>query len=257
MIKRKSNKTIRIAAISLIAAFSLISCFTGVYAWFNANTDRESSAENIKVVNSTEMTLDNHDIYEYDFEKDYPAKTDSLVLHGYDCFVESQNEYNKKYVVVNFTFPFGIPANKHMKIDINAPTDNYFDTDEVKVTKNVSNLIQFKFFNNSSNTIPITGKTDKEIYDACRAQFKTISDYDNFVTDTVKGTKSNISNTSLALATSSTSCNVQIIIEYTYDEYLIEVYKNRSGVDYDITFFKEKTVVKFAADISLIAFGII
>jgi len=255
MMTPKIKKRLTILASSSIALFSLIACITGVFAWFYSKKAEQVNGNHIEIRHGEDVVLDGYTIYEYDFDNDYPVVTDKFPLHGYDCFVETKNEFNKKYVVVDFSYPHGIAETKPLKIGLEAPTNNYFESDHVKVQKQISNLIQFKFLDNTDGSISIEGRTPTQIYEDCREAFSDVADYGVFVDNTVTGAKSNISDESITLTKTSSACTGQIIIEYTYNYALIETYKNRSGVDYDITFFKSTTVVNFAGDITSISFG--
>lgn len=259
MMTPKIKKRLTILASSSIALFSLIACITGVFAWFYSKKAEQVNGNHIEIRHGEDVVLDGYTIYEYDFDNDYPVVTDKFPLHGYDCFIETKNEFNKKYVVVDFSYPHGIAETKPLKIGLEAPTNNYFESDKIKVQKQISNLIQFKFLDNTDGSIVMKERTPTQIYEDCREAFFDVNEYDLFVDSTIyvegEENKSNILNDSIILTQSSVACTGQIIIEYTYNYALIETYKNRSGVDYDITFFKSTTVVNFAGDITSISFG--
>jgi len=243
-----------------ITIFSLAVCCSGVYAWFLSSLNKETSFENLNVSFSGNVEIKgDYRIFEYDFDNDTPKESETLKLHGYDCFIEYKNSYNKKYVVVDLAFPNGIEDNSALQIKMVAPTNNYMDG--TKVAPYISNMVQFKYLDNKNSVVPITGRTASQIYNDCVSTFEDISYYDTFVTSSSSALKHVIDNTSSIPLPKTSSESVmayttQLIIEYTYNQDLIDYYKMKSGVNYDVTFFESGVTVNFSADIESIFFDV-
>lgn len=125
-------------------------------------------------------------------------------------------------------------------------------TKTTPIAKYISNFIQFKYLENKNGLIDVT-KTPSEVFAACYAKFNEITALDKFVVSTTTGDKKNIANnTAIPLPASPSGYSTTLIIEYTYNQQLIDAFKNNSGLIYDVTYFKDKTNIDFAPDIKQI-----
>ena len=123
----------------------------------------------------------------------------------------------------------------------------------------MSNLIQFKYYDNINNGIDETSVAT--IYSTCVTTFDNINTLSKFVTVTGTGenavgskpTKS-IEDHSIPLAAAANASvyTTELFIEYTYNTDLIAYYQDNAEVVFDLNVFTGATEIEFNPDISRI-----
>lgn len=255
-----NDMRIKIVATTSIVLFSCIACFTGVYAWFQLKFDVNGAADEFEINDTNDVIVDNkYQIYGFDFEHNIGSLCDDMVLHGYDCFIEEKNIYNKKYLKLNLSFPNDVIEGSFLKITIDAPINNFRDEIEKdKIGKHISNVVQFRYFDNSNHEIDTTASADK-IYEACQKTFADIVSYDCFVVDKNLGKKEIIINQDINLPAikKGEGYKKELIFEIDYNLELIEFFRENYNISKDIGSFKALYEIQFDSDVKEISFDIV
>lgn len=260
---KKKNK-ILVAGISIVA-INLATLFSATIAWFNTN--RTVSTYGMVIKGSPDHNLDvlERHIYCWDYDHDIPIETDDLKLEPYDCFITTRNVYARKFLRLSLKFSSAITSNTYLHIQVTctgALTTISERTGDEVVATNISNLIQFKFYDNIGGAIHSSTNNVTTIYNDCRTLFQSINDNqaNKFVqltttNDVVTASKPNmvIENMSIPLTpTNSPNYVTEFYIEYTYNEDLIAYYQSHADETFDLNVFTGSTVIAFDDDVRTI-----
>lgn len=168
----KKKKVILTAAVITLGV-NLTTIFAGTWAWFNTNKHVTASGMTIKAKNSENVEITERHIYSWDYEADEPIETTDLNLEPYDCFITSRNVYARKFLRLKLRYPNGVPDNTNLLIEVEC-TGSLYKTVQGNqyVDTNISNLVQFKYFDNKNNDINTTDVAT--IYSDCRNVFENM-----------------------------------------------------------------------------------
>lgn len=253
----KNKKAFILGAAVITVGVNLTTIFAGTWAWFNANKQVTASGMSISVRNPDNVQIIEKHIYAWDYETDEPIETNDLNLEPYDCFITSRNVYARKFLRLKLMYPNGVPENTNLCIQVNCTGDLYKETGGVNyVDTNISNLIQFKYFDNKNNDISTVDTST--IYADCKSVFESMDNLSTFVEVSGSGeaktaSKENftITNNDIALEeTSDTNFITELFIEYTYNEDLLAYYQDNSEIEFDLDVFTGATTVEFDPDVT-------
>lgn len=236
---------------------NLTTLFAGTWAWFNANKAVTATEMVVRAKDPNNVQIVSKRIYGWNYTTDTPEETNSFKLEPFDCFITSRNQYARKFVRLGLRYPNGISANTSLSIAVECTGNLYYTKNSTEyVDTKISNLIQFKYFDNKNGDIHTTDVDT--IFTESTELFKTIPTSSTFVT--VSGTKPNqtaskpnntIVNTDVELdSTSDLSFETELFIEYTYNDTLLNYYQDNAEVDFDLSVFTGATTVDFDADIT-------
>ena len=261
----------------MVAGFSFIginisTLLTATIAWFNTNRKVEADGIVIKPRNEQNVDILAKHIYAWDYEHDVPIETTDLNLSPFDCFITTRNVYARKFLKLTLQYPNGVPANSYLSIQVDCYGNLTYVSEEdgeTYVDTKISNLIQFKYYDNINGGIDET--SIDTIYSSCSDIFdgnveegqpdltaNTLSKFVNLSGsgENITGAKptKSIENHSIPLAQSSgvTAYTTDLYIEYRYNDDLINYYQSHAEASFDLSVFTGSTTIPFTADISRI-----
>ena len=251
------KKTKLIVASLGIIGMNLGTVLTATVAWFSAN--ERVTGQGMEIVASTNETVQVVDkaIYMKDYDTDTYIQTDNLDLAPYDCFIQARNTDARKFVRLTLRYPNGIPANTKLLLGLEC-TGSLWKTigGQEYVAENISNLIQFKVFDNINGDVDDTNI--QTIYDGCKAKFESMDNVATFVTlsgsgesETASKESSYIEDASIQLTpTSDADFRTDLFIEYTYNQELLSFYQGHANVNFDLNVFTGSTEIEFTPDVT-------
>ena len=252
---------IMVAGISFVG-INLSTLLTATIAWFNTNRTVNATGMIIAPRNEQNVDVLAKHIYTWDYVHDEPIETTDLNLEPYDCFITTRNVYARKFLKLTLQYPNGVPANSYLSLQVDCTgslTYTNQQNGETYVATNISNLIQFKFYDNINGGIHETDVAT--IYNDCSAVFSGINTFSKFVN--LSGSNENITGSKpsnsiedhsipLASATSVSDYTTDLYIEYTYNTDLIAYYQANAEATFDLTVFTGSQQIAFSPDITRI-----
>ena len=152
----EKKKKIIVAGISFVG-INLSTLLTATVAWFNTNRTVSSTGMVIRARNEQNVQVIAKHIYTWDYQHDEPIETDDLNLEPYDCFITTRNVYARKFLKLTLQYPNGVPANTYLSLTVDCFGDlTYEKNNSTYVATNISNLIQFKYYDNITGVIDET-----------------------------------------------------------------------------------------------------
>ena len=255
----EKKKKIIVAGISFIG-INISTLLTATVAWFNTNRTVTASGVVIRARNEQNVNVIAKHVYTWDYQHDQPIETNDLNLEPYDCFITTRNEYARKFLRLTLQYPNGVPANTYLSLTVDCFGDlTYSKNNSTYVATNISNLIQFKYYDNITGVIDETSVTT--IYNSCKTVFNRINSMSKFVNlttsgDDVIGSKPNLSiedhSIPLAEVSNASAYTTDLYIEYTYNTDLIAYYQANAEATFDLSVFTGTQEIVFSADISRI-----
>ena len=266
----------------MVAGFSFIginisTLLTATIAWFNTNRKVEADGIVIKARNEQNVDIIATHIYTWDYEHDVPIETDDLNLSPFDCFISNRNVYARKFLKLTLQYPNGVPANSYLSIQVDCYGNLTYVSEEdgeTYVDTKISNLIQFKYYDNIHRGIDET--SIDTIYSSCSDIFDgkveegetdyTVDTLSKFVNlsgsgENITGAKptKTIENHTISLVQASgvSSYTTDLYIEYRYNDNLIDYYIRHAEESLDLNLFEANgTEIAFTPDISRIILDI-
>ena len=257
----EKKKKIIVAGISLLG-INFSTLLTATVAWFNTNRTVTASGIVVKARNEQNVNVIAKRIFTWDYVHDTPTETDDLNLEPYDCFITTRNVYARKFLKLTLQYPNGVPTNTYLSLTIDCTGDLTYvseNDDETYVDTQISNLIQFKYYDNINNGIDETSVTT--IYNSCVSVFDDINTMSKFVNltgsgDNAVGSKpaKSIEDHSIPLASAANAgvYTTDLYIEYTYNTDLIAYYQDHAEATFDLTVFTGNQIISFSPDITRI-----
>lgn len=224
------------------------------------NKDVQATGMQIKVGNPHNVEIVEKHIYAWDYETDQAIETEDLNLEPYDCFITTRNDDARKFLRLKLKYPNGIPENTSLSISVECTGDLYTKLNNIDyVDTNISNLIQFKYFDNKEGDIQTTSVGT--IYANCKSVFKNMTTLSTFVDvsssgdgiDASKDSFKIVSNEIVLDPTDDKDFTTELFIEYTYNEDLLAYYQDNSGVEFDLSVFTGSTEISFEPDVTKIS----
>lgn len=247
-----------VASLGIIAA-NLATLMTATFAWFSNNKMVKATGMAVCAKTDEHIQILEKKAYTWDYDTDTPIETDDLNLEPYDCFITSRNQYARKFLRLSLKYPNGIAANSRLVLAVEfTGALTYVDQDDGQeyVATNISNLIQFKYFDNKNNDIDDT--TVSSLYSDCSTIFSSLDNATTIVTLSGTGDEQTASkatgrvedNTMVIEATSDPNFRTDLFIEYTYNEALIAYYQKHAKDKFDLNVFTGTTEIEFTPDIT-------
>lgn len=258
-------------SITIASTATLIGFGISSFAWFSTNKETVTTGLNITSGIKQQVDIFGNDfsIIYYDVITD-EAKQDknNFALTPYNVFVPARNKYNRKFIRMTLQYAVKVDPGDKLSLTINCLGDLY-RTEEGRAIENsvISNLIKFRFYDNASGLIPALGEDAPEseikaTYEACCSAFDTIEDEYSFVELSLDGTSaSKIKSLDLvvdmpSLEDEKPNYVSDFFMEFDYDADLVEFFKERGGVDFNLSYFEHGDGIKFNEDITDIVVGI-
>ena len=256
--KNKKGFVLGTAVVTL--GVNIATIFGGTYAWMCMNKSVEATGMQIKAGNPNNVEIIEKHIYAWDYQTDTPIETTDLNLEPYDCFITTRNDDARKFLRLKLKYPNGIPENTSLSISVECTGNLFKKLNNVDyVDTNISNLIQFKYYDNKLNSIDTTSVDS--IYHNCKSIFNDMDTLSTFVEISNSGEQKSASKDSYTIvsnditleATEASEFTTELFIEYTYNEELLEYYQDNSGVEFDLSVFTGSTEISFEPDVTKIS----
>lgn len=245
------------------------------FAWFTAKQRADNGMNNITAVSDDPIDID-FEIYEYDEdnltgrvavdsttvdEESNEISVSRFALPQYDTFIPERNTYNNKIMRIEVTSKGEVDSTSKFSLDIKCTgsfTQNIAGED--KVTRNMSNIIGFKYFlrHELADQSVLNESSAGSIYDDAYAQFSSITTSYSYVT-VVNNVGSKVSDNKIALPLMDIDENdaehkTVLYLEYFYNEDLVDYYFEHSTDSKPTADNLESTSISFACDISNLTF---
>ena len=258
-----------VAALSSLLAMNVVCLGMLTFAWFTANQRADNSMGQITAISDDPLDVD-FEIYEYDednrtgriavdkietLEDGTEKETSRFALPQYDTFITERNTYNNKILRMEILWKSAADSSTTFSLDIPCSGDFTSKVDGVdKVTKNMSNIIGFKYFLRHDLDVELDESTAGKIYDSAYSVFDGINDKVGYVNvDSNKvGSKLNdktVHLSNLDVDENATDNKTILYIEYFYDESLIDYYFDHSEDSKPTADNLASTAISFNCDI--------
>ena len=192
---KKKSKNLKIISATSAVIFSLLTCFTGVYAWFMSTAQTKSKSSEVGVQANPNLIDLSFAVYKYDLESKQGIKyaendeAFNLSLNKFDNFVRERNINNNNVMRFNLSFPNKYIGEKKRNIKFNITCDTsvigddfdpgisdgkkrthndevgykYQSGDTTYVCNNISNVLYFKVLPYTYTADGVTHKFDETI----------------------------------------------------------------------------------------------
>lgn len=263
------------AALGSLIVMNFVCLSFLTFAWFTANQKVDNGMNNITAISDDPIDV-SFELYEYDEdnltgriavdstttdESENEITLSRFALPQYDTFITERNTYNNKIMRIEVTSKGEVDSSTKFALDIECTgsfTENV--SGEEKVTRNMSNIIAFKYFlrHELSDSSLLNETTAGNIYDSSYSIFSGITTSYSYVSveDNV-GTK--VSNNKISLPALDIDENDEnhvtvLYLEYFYDENLVDYYFENSNDQKPTADNLESTTINFACDIKNFTF---
>lgn len=255
------STAVTIAGLGSVIAFGLSS-----FAWYHANKKVDAQGMELRTMYKGEIVFENDSyvVYGYDIENDTPQLiSGDLSLGSYNIFVPGRNSFNRRIIRTTILYPRGVEIGSSIKITINCLSDLLISGTQF-VDEKISNLIQFKFYDNFDNRIHQVDEehTVSDVYNECVELFDSIEESYSFVelsgaTATKPDKVIEIPVNMPSLSQEADLYRTDFLIEYNYNDDLVAYYKEHADENFDISFFKDKNAIPFEQDVQYITFTLV
>ena len=271
-LKAKLISTIvTIAGVASVFAFAVVS-----FAWYHSYTKDTANDMNLKTVVSDNVTLDieNFWVYGKDDAEGAVFKTKDLTLRTYNLLelstdsesTEDDNIYNKRFYRIHIDYPNHESDNNVLSIKLQLKKDGdgnisplyTYTNAAMRVAPQISNVIQFKVYDNNKSKIDVLDKTDSNlttIYEQCVEELNDVESL-QFVNS---NSKSEFIEFKLNLETNEKSTDLIIEADYsvTLMENFIDSYQTSTQEGYEYIIANPDKVGTFEKDIEAIYFDLV
>lgn len=258
--------SITVASVAAVIGFGFSS-----FAWFSNNKEVQSTGVLMLATNkeTVEIVDDLYDVYGYDFILDEPiyltGDDKNLHLGDYDYFISNRLTYDRRIARMHLRFPSGYTENSQLRIDAFCDS-RFLNDDGVTVVPLISNVIQFKFYDNHEGKISDYNSNNiMEVYNECVDTFEDITPY-TFVNFTTSGEATTINGKNNTLTVFLDLLSIiedgkdmtDFIFEINYNKSLIDYFAENCGSTFDVESIKEgDNVITFKEDISVIELALV
>ena len=254
------------AAISIACIATLIGFGMTSFAWFtdNKNTDSNGLTISSIVQQSVDIIDDHFKVYYFDIEQDKAVEAeDDFILAPYNMFVPARNAYNRKFVRMSLRYPGNATGGQKLLLTLTCKGD-LFKEDGHTEEEVISNLIQFKFYDNYLGVIEKVGGSVnvQDVYEQCVSVFDQIEEKTTFVTigedgNAVKEEKVIALTVQMpSLEDKSKQIVSDFFMEIDYSETLIDYFKLHGAYNFNLSYFETGSEIEFREDIETIDLAI-
>lgn len=254
------------AAISIACIATLIGFGMTSFAWFTDNKDTDSNGLTISsiVQQSVDIIDDHFKVYYFNVEQDQAVEAeDDFILAPYNMFVPARNAYNRKFVRMSLRYPGNATGGQKLLLTLTC-TGDLFKDDGMTEEEVISNLIQFRFYDNYEGSIRTVGDnvTVQNVYEDCVSVFDKIEQKTTFVSIDSEGVATKSAKVIAltvempSLKDKTTQLISDFFMEIDYSETLIEYFKSHGAYNFDLSYFQDGSEVEFREDIETIDLSI-
>lgn len=255
------------SSVTLACIGSLIAFGISSFAWFSYSPSVIADGLEIETAVSENVSIDfdTFEVYCKEDEQSSAYISKNLDLGTYNLLLNSDesngNDYTKRFYRFKIDYPHRDEDSKTLSMAFCLKDGSKYK-DDGKVAPYISNVVQFKFFDNYSSTIPTVndGKTNvEEVYNSCVSVFDNISNTSTFVVSNVKNGNLVVTFDLGSLQNGQESTD--FIIEADYSSTLLDAFVNsyaegeKEGYEYIIS--NHDKVGTFNKDIKEISFDLI
>lgn len=273
---KKSSKAKLISTVLTLSCTAVLLAFAATsVAWFSNN--KEVKIEGISVKCYMDQTVgiinNSFSVYGYNIKNDEAEKTDSLALGDYDAFIKKNNVYARKFIRAELYYPNTVLEGQGLEIKVECEPNHLFktiidgQTQHKYIDKYISNLIQFRFLDNFDGSIPKENEDVSnigEIYNQCCIKFDAQETGITFINRArvpdIESDKMTVISKRVSLPEESygiSGYRTDFFIEYTYNETLLEFYRNHCEDQYNVDVFEGSNIITFEKDITSISFSLV
>lgn len=272
----------KVKALALVC-LNVLSCTTMFVsvtaAWFTTVKSAEAAAQIFKTQSDDRLDV-SFEIYDYDLDNmTGKVATDSITkddkgrdvfvskfaLPQYDSFIPERNTYNNKILRIEILSKTNIDSTS--KFSLNIPCSGSFLDGESNVTRNMSNIIGFKYFfkHELPNPASLNESSPGSIYAGAYSVFNGIEESRSYVTinDEPNGSKTGgkiqenaILFDELDLDENASDAVTVMYLEYFYKEDLVDYYFDHSTDKKATADDLASYSVSFACDIVKLQFNV-
>ena len=216
------------------------------------------------VQQSVDIVEDHFEVYYFDVDQDRAVEVDDdFILAPYNMFVPARNVYNRKFVRMSLRYPGNALSGDKLLLTLTCKGD-LLKEDGITEAEFISNLIQFRFYDNFEGEIRKVGDdvTVQNVYEDCVNVFNNINQKITFVTLNSGGTATK-SGKIVALTVEMPSLKDKtkelrsdFFMEIDYSETLINYFKDHGAYNFDLSYFQTGSGVEFKEDIEKIHLSI-
>lgn len=245
------------------------------YAWFTAKQRVDNGMNSITAVSDDPIDV-TFELYEYDEdnltgkvatgsnaldENNNEISLSRFALPQYDTFITERNTYNNKIMRIEVKSNGNVDSSTKFSLEIEC--DGAFVENvngEDKVTRNMSNIIGFKYFlkHELANASTFSEATPGAIYDNAYAAFNNITTEYSYVSiesgSGVKVSNNKIQFPAMDIDENAADSVTVLYLEYYYSQDLVDYYFEHSNDQKPTAANLESTSINFACDITTFTF---
>lgn len=280
MKKRYKYKALTLVFINVLSCLAMFTSLTA--AWFTTVRTAEATGQIFQVTDDDQIDV-SFEVYDYDLdnnvgkvatnqttkdENENNVFVSKFALPQYDSFIPERNVYNNKILRIEILSKGNVDASS--KFVLNVPCSGAFLDDEEMVTKNMSNIIGFKYF--FKHELPASAALDEStpssIYDGAYRILEGINDYKSYVSvnlqDDGNGSSSLVGSkvegntimfNNLDIDETAADHITVMYLEYFYQDTLVDYYFEHSHDKKATADDLESYSVSFACDIVKLQFS--
>lgn len=249
MDKKYKMKAAGLIGLTVLSCASMFVSLTA--AWFTSVRNAETATQGFQVAQDDSLEV-GFEVYEYDEdnltgrvaedrvvedENNNKSFYSKFALPQYDSFITERNVYNNKILRVEVLSKGTTDSTSKFSLSVPC-SGNFLDKDDM-VTRNMSNIIGFKYFlkHELANPSSIDETSASKIYDSAYGVFSTINDTKSYVEiNNVNGKEvgAKVENNTIVFENldideNAADSTTVLYLEYFYKENLVDYYFEHSN----------------------------
>jgi len=245
-------------------------------AWFTTLRNAEAATQAFAVSDDDAIDV-SFQVYEYDQdnltgriaedrtikdEDEHDVFTSKFALPQYDSFIPERNVYNNK--VLRIEIKSNGTTDSNSRFSLRVPCSGAFLDDDDMVTRNMSNIIGFKYFlrHELTSSSSLDETTASSIYDSAYNVFENINETKSYVSISTSsgqevGTKiedNTVVFDSLDIDEAAEDKTTVMYLEYFYKDTLVDYYFEHSTDEKATADNLESYSISFTCDITKLQF---
>lgn len=275
MDKKYKKKAAGLIGLTVLSCATMFVSLTA--AWFTTITQAQTATQGFQVSQDDSLEV-GFEVYEYDEdnltgkvavdrtvldEDQNPVYYSKFALPQYDSFIPERNIHNNKVLRVEVTSKGTTDSSS--KFSLSVPCSGSFLDKDDMVTRNMSNIIGFKYFlkHELANPSSLNEGTAGSIYDDSIKVFNTINDTKSYVAlNNVNGQEvgAKVENNTIVFENLDIDENASdsktiLYLEYFYKENLVDYYFEHSNDEKATADNLESYSISFNCDIVKLQFS--